>query len=46
MFERLSKKLYITAKGQKLLSYARNVVKQFDDMEEAMGRGQWNKRAV
>ncbi len=34
LFERLSKKLYITEKGKKLLSYARNVVKQFDDMEE------------
>ncbi|MGI6227495.1 MAG: LysR family transcriptional regulator [Peptococcales bacterium] len=33
LFERLSKKLYITEKGKKLLSYARNVVKQFDDME-------------
>jgi DNA-binding transcriptional LysR family regulator len=36
LFERLSKKLYITEKGKKLLSYARNVVKQFDDMEEMM----------
>lgn len=36
LFERLSKKLYITEKGKKLLSYARNVVKQFDEMEEAM----------
>ena len=36
LFERLSRKLYITEKGQRLLSYARNVVKQFDDMEEMM----------
>lgn len=36
LFERLSKKLYITEKGKKLLSYARSVVKQFDDMEEVM----------
>ncbi|HOA81792.1 MAG TPA: LysR family transcriptional regulator [Defluviitaleaceae bacterium] len=36
LFERLSKKLYITPKGKKLLSYARNLVKQFDDMEEMM----------
>src|SRR5690554_5390009 len=36
LFDRLSKKLYITAKGKKLISYARNVVKQFDDMEEMM----------
>ena len=34
LFERLSKKLYITEKGERLLSYARNIVKQFDDMEE------------
>lgn len=36
LFDRLSKKLYITEKGKKLLSYARNVVKQFNDMEEIM----------
>ncbi|MGI6576581.1 MAG: LysR family transcriptional regulator [Eubacteriales bacterium] len=36
LFERLSKKLYITPKGERLLSYARNVVKQFDDLEEMM----------
>lgn len=36
LFERLCKKLYITEKGKKLLAYARNVVKQFDDMEEMM----------
>lgn len=44
LFERLSKKLYITAKGQKLLSYARNVVKQFDDMEEAMAYDNYVKK--
>ncbi len=36
LFERLNKKLYITEKGKRLLSYARSVVKQFDDMEEMM----------
>ena len=36
LFERLNKRLYITEKGKRLLSYARNVVKQFDDMEEMM----------
>lgn len=36
LFERLCKKLYITEKGKRLLYYARNVVKQFDDMEEMM----------
>lgn len=38
LFERLSKKLYITPRGKKLLSYARSIVKQFDDMEEMMLR--------
>ncbi|NLJ96213.1 MAG: LysR family transcriptional regulator [Clostridiales bacterium] len=36
LFERLSKKLYITEKGNKLLSVARNVVKQFEDIDEMM----------
>lgn len=36
LFERFCKKLYITEKGKRLLYYARNVVKQFDDMEEMM----------
>lgn len=36
LFERLSRKLYITPKGERLLSYARNVVEQFDGLEEAM----------
>ncbi|NMB95345.1 MAG: LysR family transcriptional regulator, partial [Clostridiaceae bacterium] len=44
LFERLSKKLYITEKGKKLLSYARNVVKQFDDMEEAMLQDNYVKK--
>ncbi len=44
LFERLSKKLYITAKGQRLLSYARNVIKQFDDMEEMMIQDNYVKK--
>ncbi|MSS64138.1 LysR family transcriptional regulator [Velocimicrobium porci] len=36
LFERLSKRLYITPEGKKLLSYARQAVKQFDELEEAM----------
>lgn len=44
LFERLSKKLYITEKGQKLLSYARNVVKQFDDMEQMMIQDNYVKK--
>jgi len=41
LFERIGKKLYITEKGEKLLFYARNVVKQFDDMEEKMFKGNY-----
>lgn len=33
LFERLSKKLYITESGQLLLEYARHIVKSFDEME-------------
>jgi DNA-binding transcriptional LysR family regulator len=36
--------LYITEKGQRLLSYARNVVKQFDDMEEMMIQDNYVKK--
>lgn len=34
LFERLSKKLYITEKGKEFLSYARHIVSLFDEMEE------------
>lgn len=33
LFERLSKKLYITENGELLLKYARHIVKSFDEME-------------
>lgn len=36
LFERLSKKLHITESGKQLLQYARNVVDQFDALEESM----------
>lgn len=36
LFERLCKKLHITPEGEKLLSYAKKVVKQYDDLEEKM----------
>ncbi len=36
LFDRIGKKLHLTEKGKKLLFYARNVVKQFDDMEDKM----------
>ena len=36
LFERLCKRLYITPEGERLLYYARKVVKQYDDLEEKM----------
>ena len=36
LFERLSKKLYITKEGEFFYEYAKQVVTQFDKMEEAM----------
>lgn len=36
LFERLCKRLHITPEGEKLLSYAKKVVKQYDDLEESM----------
>lgn len=37
LFERFSKKLYITEAGSQLLTYARGVLSQFDVMETNMG---------
>lgn len=39
LFERISKKLYITDAGKNLLTYARMVVNQFDDLEDNMLKG-------
>src|SRR5699024_7436686 len=36
LFERFKKRIYITDSGKKLLSYAENVVNQFDSLEEKM----------
>jgi DNA-binding transcriptional LysR family regulator len=36
LFERLSKRLYITEAGKKLLLYAKKVVKEFDSLESKM----------
>lgn len=36
LFERLSKKLYITEAGKQLLSYSKMVVQQFDELESKM----------
>lgn len=36
LFERLSKKLFITEEGKQLLSYSKLVVKQFDELESKM----------
>lgn len=44
LFERLSRKLYITENGKKLLSYARNVVDQFDNMERMIFEGEYKEK--
>ncbi len=36
LFERLSKRLYITESGKKLQKYAKNVVEQFDKLQSVM----------
>ncbi|WP_312476710.1 MULTISPECIES: LysR family transcriptional regulator [Bacillota] len=36
LFERLSKKLFITEEGKKLLYYSKQVVQQFDELESKM----------
>ena len=36
LFDRLNRRLYITDAGKRLFSYAKSVVKQFDDLEERM----------
>ena len=36
LFERLSKKLYITPQGDRLVAYARHIVSLFDEMERSM----------
>jgi DNA-binding transcriptional LysR family regulator len=39
LFERISKKLYITEAGKNLLTHARMVVNQFDELEDNMLKG-------
>ncbi len=39
LFERISKKLYITEAGKNLLTYARMAVNQFDELEDNMLKG-------
>ena len=36
LFERLSRKLYITPEGEQMLGYARHIVALFDEMEKAI----------
>lgn len=39
LFDRISKRLYITEAGKSLLTYARMVVNQFDELEDNMLKG-------
>lgn len=42
LFERLSKKLYITESGELLLKYARHIVSSFDEMERTLKNSSQN----
>lgn len=44
LFERLSRKLYITEEGRQLLSYARYIVSLFDEMEQKMKQSAENSK--
>lgn len=44
LFERFSRKLYITEDGRELLSYAKHLVKSFDDLENMMEERGKNKK--
>lgn len=44
LFERLSRKLYITEEGRQLLSYARYIVSLFDEMEQKMRQSAENSK--
>ena len=35
LFDRISKKLYLTESGNKMLSYASHIIESFDDMERS-----------
>ena len=43
LFERFSRKLYITEDGRELLYYAKHLVKSFDDLENMMEKRGKNK---
>lgn len=42
LFERLSRRLYITEEGKRLLGYARHIVSLFDEMEQEMRQSATN----
>lgn len=46
LFERLSRKLYATASGEKLYQYATHLVKLFDDMEECFRENSFKKKLL
>ncbi len=44
LFERLARKLYATASGEKLYQYATHIIKLFDDMEESLRENSLKKK--
>lgn len=46
LFERLSKKLYITASGEKLYQYASHIIKLFDEVEDSLKENALQKKLM
>mgnify|MGYP000857305252 CR=1 FL=1 len=46
LFERLSRKLYITASGKKLYQYATHIIKLFDEAEDSLREDALHKKLI
>lgn len=46
LFERLSRRLYATASGEKLYQYATHIIKLFDEMEESLREDSLEKKLL
>lgn len=46
LFERLSKKLYVTESGEKLYQYASHIIKLFDEVEDSLKENALQKKLI
>lgn len=46
LFERLSRKLYVTASGEKLYQYATHIIKLFDELEDNLKENAFQKNLI